>query len=342
MKKVAIIRGADLNKFEMQNYYPLHNCDFELLGVTSTKPHSQLDGIKFPVHKLRMLGDFSKNVKFHAGVNKFFGDDQLMFGFESLVKNYDIVHTAEIHNYYSYQAIKAKVKGLISKVVITVWQNIPLTGNANAALSKMKKIIIQNADLFHVVTQQSREALLLEGVNPNKIKLIPYGVDKLKFKFNQQKRELIRAKLNIDDNVTLVLGIGRLVWEKGFDFQIYAIKKILLDQYKDIKLIILGKGPRLNYLQFIINELELNEVVQIIEDVNYDQINDYYSAADIFVLSSLILENWQEQYGMVLPEAMTNGKPVIGANSGAIPEVIGDAGLIDCATWKPRNFSGKN
>jgi len=49
---------------------------------------------------------------------------------------------------------------------------------------------------------------------------------------------------------------------------------------------------------------------------------------DALVLSSRTLPNWKEQFGRVLVEAMACGVPVIGARSGEIPHVIGDAGLI--------------
>jgi len=53
----------------------------------------------------------------------------------------------------------------------------------------------------------------------------------------------------------------------------------------------------------------------------------YYSGLDVLVLPSRTQVNWKEQFGRVLIEAMACQVVVVGAHSGAIPEVIGDAGL---------------
>ena len=53
-----------------------------------------------------------------------------------------------------------------------------------------------------------------------------------------------------------------------------------------------------------------------------------YPVFDVLVVPSLSMSYWTEQFGCVLAEAMACGVPVIGSNSGAIPETIGDAGLI--------------
>ena len=55
---------------------------------------------------------------------------------------------------------------------------------------------------------------------------------------------------------------------------------------------------------------------------------DVYPDFDMLVLPSLTRPNWKEQFGRVLIEAMACGVPVIGSDSGEIPNVIGDAGLI--------------
>jgi glycosyltransferase involved in cell wall biosynthesis len=54
----------------------------------------------------------------------------------------------------------------------------------------------------------------------------------------------------------------------------------------------------------------------------------FYGAIDVFVLPSITVPQWTEQFGFVLAEAMACGVPVVGSNSGAIPEVIGGCGIV--------------
>jgi glycosyltransferase involved in cell wall biosynthesis len=54
----------------------------------------------------------------------------------------------------------------------------------------------------------------------------------------------------------------------------------------------------------------------------------FYAGLDLYVQPSLTRTNWKEQFGRVLIEAMACQVPVIGSDSGEIPHVLGDAGLV--------------
>jgi glycosyltransferase involved in cell wall biosynthesis len=59
-----------------------------------------------------------------------------------------------------------------------------------------------------------------------------------------------------------------------------------------------------------------------------DKLPGYLNCLDVLVLPSLTTPQWKEQFGRVIIEAQACGVPVIGSDSGAIPEVIGKAGII--------------
>src|SRR3989344_5802087 len=69
-------------------------------------------------------------------------------------------------------------------------------------------------------------------------------------------------------------------------------------------------------------------VIGFVKTINYKEMNRYISAFDVLVLPSITMPRWKEQFGHVLIEAMACGVPVIGSDSGEIPRVIGNAGLI--------------
>src|SRR5207249_9367682 len=69
--------------------------------------------------------------------------------------------------------------------------------------------------------------------------------------------------------------------------------------------------------------------VHVLRPVAYARLPGCPKDLDALVLPSVtILPMHRDQFGRVLVEAMADGVPVIGSSSGAIPEVIGDAGLV--------------
>ena len=75
-------------------------------------------------------------------------------------------------------------------------------------------------------------------------------------------------------------------------------------------------------------ELGLAERVHLPGVIHNSDLPAFMNALDVFVLPSETRSNWREQFGRVIVEAMSCGVPVIGSDSGEIPTVLGDAGLI--------------
>jgi glycosyltransferase involved in cell wall biosynthesis len=68
--------------------------------------------------------------------------------------------------------------------------------------------------------------------------------------------------------------------------------------------------------------------IRLIGPVPFEQVPTVMASIDVLVLPSLTTRDWCEQYGRVITEAMASGVPVIASDSGAIPDVVGDAGII--------------
>jgi glycosyltransferase involved in cell wall biosynthesis len=129
-----------------------------------------------------------------------------------------------------------------------------------------------------------------------------------------------------------VLSAGRLVWEKGHQDVLRAVaalrQGIGVPPRPDIRLLIVGDGPEGKRLRAYADELGLAGAVEFRATVPYDEMPALYAGASALVLASLPSKAWEEQFGMVLIEAMASGTPVVAADRGALPETCGGAALL--------------
>lgn len=308
-KKTSIIRGAFLNPFELQNFLPLKE-EYNLVAYSSLKPIN--DSVDLPLVKLFSLTDLPIPLVKYQVLNRIFSDAHYLFGLEKKIAGSDIVHVAETYYHYTHQALEAKKKGLVNKVVSTVWEVIPHNNESLKGRKKFKEEAFQGIDHFIAVTEKAKNALLIEGVGEEKITVIPMGVNLDSFKPIKSKS---RKK------TTNILFAGRLVEEKGIKDLIEAFL-LLRDKKLPVSLTVVGQGPFRRDL-IGIKGIKLTQSP-------YQHMPQIYSQADIFCLPSQITPTWQEQYGMVLVEAMASGLPIVTTRTGAIEEVCGSAALYVC------------
>jgi len=117
---------------------------------------------------------------------------------------------------------------------------------------------------------------------------------------------------------------GRLVPEKGIDTLLSAMAGL----QGDPRTWLFGGGSAREALQAQASALGIRQRTRFYNRVSSAQMPAYLRQLDVLVLPSRTRPNWMEQFGRVLVEAMACGVPVIGSDSGEIPNVIGDAGLI--------------
>lgn len=323
-----------MNKFEMQSYEPLAKY-FDITTYYSNDHFADVSIINLPKKELRALEcifgcPLSRLMNYPL---RLLGYREAMIGLVKELKSVDIAHTAETYNGYSYQAIKAKEKYGI-KVVVTCWENIPFFCEYPNMRGHIKEKVRNNADLFIAVTERAKEALIYEGVPENKIVVTPVGIDINLFKSRERDDEKVktyRKKFNLTEEDFVVLFIGRLVWAKGVFDLVYAAKRLLLDselKHHSVKFVFVGKGAEEKKMQKLMKKLKIEESVKLAGSYPYTDIPYIHNLADVFVLPSIPVRDWQEQFGMVFAEALASGNPVIAGGSGSIPEVVGDAGIL--------------
>jgi glycosyltransferase involved in cell wall biosynthesis len=147
------------------------------------------------------------------------------------------------------------------------------------------------------------------------------GVDPELFAPSPATRQKIRAELGYAENDFVIGFGGRLVREKGVHLLIDAAAALV-----NAQLIIIGSGPERAALEAQVRRV-MPGAVRFTDAVDSTAMPRWLNALDVLVLPSLTTPRWMEQFGRILVEAMACGVPVIGAASGEIPHVIGDAGL---------------
>jgi glycosyltransferase involved in cell wall biosynthesis len=128
------------------------------------------------------------------------------------------------------------------------------------------------------------------------------------------------------------------VWEKGHQDVLRALATVRrgLDggPAVDMRLRIVGTGPEEERLRRYANELGMADAVEFRGFIPYEEMPAAYGEAACMVLASLPTWSWEEQFGMVLAEAMAANLPIIASTSGAIPEVTGsDASYFAPGDW---------
>jgi rhamnosyl/mannosyltransferase len=131
----------------------------------------------------------------------------------------------------------------------------------------------------------------------SKCRVIPFGVSVDYFdEFDLKAVRTIRNQYG----ERIVLGVGRMVYYKGFEHLVRAMARV------DGHLLIIGKGPLQAHLGQVAAEVSVSEKVTLLSEVK--DVRPYYHAADVFALSSIMRS---EAFGIVQLEAMACGKPIV-------------------------------
>ncbi len=174
------------------------------------------------------------------------------------------------------------------------------------------------SDVTNTISQKVSQIMINKKVvKKNKIITILNGIDPEKFYPDPKKEQEIKKELNIEDNLPVLISVGRLTRAKGFFYLIKVVKK-LGDKYPDIVLFVLGEGEERGKLEKQVRDLGLENNIFLLG--NKGNVNDYLNTADIFVSSSL----W-EGLPTVILEAMACQLPVVATDVGGTREMVKEA-----------------
>ncbi|MDJ0518313.1 MAG: hormogonium polysaccharide biosynthesis glycosyltransferase HpsO [Trichodesmium sp. MO_231.B1] len=222
-----------------------------------------------------------------------------------------------------------KLLGIKAKNLFFTWWNLPY--ELKFPISLLEGYNLRNTDGI-VAGNKDGEDILRDRGYKGPIKVMPQlGVDETLFKPEPQTE--LRNSLGIQADDFVVGFVGRFVEEKG----LLTLTKSLADlQEKNWKWLLLGRGELQTTLVETATALGIRDRLIFVESVPHDHVQKYINLMNTLVLPSettykfktLTSVGWKEQFGHVLIEAMACRVPVIGSDSGEIPHVIGDAGLV--------------
>lgn len=252
--------------------------------------------------------------------------------FAERLERFDAIQSWELFTDWTAEALEAK-KRRNTPLALMVWDTIPFNNEQTGDRRAIKRRAIQEADRFIVHTDRSRRMLRMEGADEARIAYVPPGVDTDVFCPGPSER----IAFGLENGDFVILFVGWFLPRKGLDFLLMALRELIAHNAgaRPIKILMVGSGPGKERIEAWIKRLGIAAHCVFAGSLPYRRMPAAFRSADAFVLPSIATPEWQEQFGMSLLEAMACGTPVIGASSGAIPEIVGEAGLL----CQPNDFA---
>lgn len=188
--------------------------------------------------------------------------------------------------------------------------------------AQIARFIVNHTDNIISVSHLNHQVLMELTGRRVAAEILPMGVDS-KYFGRRADAQTMREKLRISFK-HVILFVGRLAEKKGIPYLIQAMKNIT-PHVKDIGLVIVGSGPFEQRLQRETKALGLENLISFVGPKSHNQLRDYYAAADITVVPSIV-DSAGDTEGMpvVVLEALSAGTPVVATRVGGIPDVIVD------------------
>lgn len=169
---------------------------------------------------------------------------------------------------------------------------------------------------FYPCSRQAASVIRGKGY-AGRIRVLPLGFDDTAFRPGEQ---------SVDDDPIVLALVGRLVPEKGVRDAVHVLAAVRRE--RKATLLLIGQGPEEAPARDLAAGLGVGEDVQFHAWAGTERLAALYRSVHLLLVPSRSTATWVEQFGRVIVEAQASGAVVAGYASGAIPEVIADAGPL--------------
>ncbi len=309
-KKLALVYGT-LPSVEEIDQFLLTASDYEVTVITSesivgyltqTSRYDQLTCIALPDH--------SENTTYLPGLEK-------------ALQGFDLVVVKERLGMYAYQAVKAKWRNRF-RLIIWVDNLTAMPGEDITHMRTIRSEVGNGADAFLVQTEAARTALMIEGVESQRILSFSAFVEQ-RIQRQAKTRARAVANLGLADTDFVIAHFGQIEWEESLLDLVHAMKLI---EFSDkslaarIKLVFCGIGSFSAEIRDRLVTLGLDRQAVYVAP-SRDAFHEVLTAADCFYYSPTASRDRVDGDPYRLMIATANGVPVIAARGPLVEETIG-------------------
>ncbi len=225
----------------------------------------------------------------------------------------DLLHIdEEPYDLVTYLAVRSAIRRGVKTVFFT-WQN--LWRQFPPPFGLMERYVLRRSQGAVTGNAEALGILRRKGYTGQMATIPQFGVDPEVFRPPERSRQPRSFTIGF---------AGRMVREKGLHVLLEAVAGL----QGDWRLLLVGDGPLRQEVEGQAERLGIGSRIVFPGSFASGDMPAQYAEMDALVVPSLTIPRWKEQFGRVIIEAMACGVPVVGSDSGEIPNVIGDAGLV--------------
>jgi phosphatidyl-myo-inositol dimannoside synthase len=210
----------------------------------------------------------------------------------------------------------------------TITYGLDLTATHPAWRALVAATLRRMDDVF-AISRATADAALARGAAPDRVRVVPCGVDVGRFPPVRdraaERRRLLAwlasAGYSVDGDALLVAGVGRHVRRKGFAWFVEQVMPLLP---ADVVFLLAGDGPETPDIRDTVERTGLGERVRMLGRVAEDELAALYRGADLFVMPNVSVPGDMEGFGVVALEAGLAGLPTVAAGIEGILDAVTD------------------